>query len=155
MGKDNHSEQTDIRKALVSKMSPGWEPSISCDSGWDWILEDLNSKLEFLDPSYRVGQIKEKFGTLRFYFDTDAKFEIREIMNSLVELAEYWSSITCELCGNSSGKSDPNKGIKFDETVKLRNNNYLVKTLCVICAIEEKFDLPDSGLVADEKSSNI
>jgi hypothetical protein len=146
--------EVNIRKVLISKMSAGWGPWISCDSGWDWILEDLNSKLEFLDPNYKVAQVKEKFGTLRFYFDTEATGEKLKIMNDLVELAERWSSITCESCGNSNGKSNPNKGVKYDETVKLRSRSYLVKTLCIICAIEQKFDLDDSGFVADEETSN-
>lgn len=54
-------------------------------------------------------QVKEKFGTLRFYFDGGD-----EAIHGMVELAEYMSSVTCEECGKPG---------------KLRGGGW-VRTLC-------------------------
>jgi len=79
---------------------------IDCGTGWDCILEDLCRNLEkIINVKIEAGywsemdhpvatQIKEKFGTLRFYISsgTDAMFD-------LIEEAESESSQTCEQCG--------------------------------------------------------
>lgn len=43
-------------------------------------------------------QVKEKFGTLRFYYDGGDQY-----ISGLVSMAEAMSSVTCEVCG-SPGK---------------------------------------------------
>ena len=46
-------------------------------------------------PQVVVTQIKEKFGSLRFYYDGgDAKID------GMVDMAESWAAHTCETCGN-------------------------------------------------------
>lgn len=68
--------------------------------GWNNIIITCNRKLEMLDPDYRILQIKEKFGTLRYYYHTDVKIHsIREAMDRYVRQAEVESSKTCEFCG--------------------------------------------------------
>lgn len=68
--------------------------------GWNRILAQLNAKLSMLDPDYKILQIKEKFGTLRFYYETNtALFSIKEAMNRYVRYAEIESSKICEQCG--------------------------------------------------------
>jgi len=85
----------------------------SCDDGWYQLLYDLSSKLEpliqkFIDekkydpdvyePSCnwwpRATQVKEKFGSLRFYMS----YATSE-MHQLIEEAENLSQVTCERCG--------------------------------------------------------
>lgn len=49
------------------------------------------------EPFYpRASQVKEKFGTLRFYM-SHSKDEI----NKIIRIAEDKSEITCEICGNT------------------------------------------------------
>jgi len=68
--------------------------------GWNDIITRCNRKLSMLDPDYKILQIKEKFGTLRYYYHTDVKtFSIREAMDRYVRQAEIESSKTCEFCG--------------------------------------------------------
>lgn len=56
---------------------------------WPW----LKHLIWFPDTGFAVSQVKEKFGTLRFYCPgNDAIFQY-------TRWAEYLSSITCELCG--------------------------------------------------------
>lgn len=69
--------------------------------GWKPIVQEVHDKLLALDPEYRIVQVKEKFGGLRFYFmpaspDSEAYKEMRDI----VDEAEARSYSVCEECGN-------------------------------------------------------
>jgi len=59
-----------------------------------------------LDPDYEPAQIKEKFGTLRFYFDT--KTELWDSMQAVVTKYEKMSAVTCEACGEAGVLCTPN-----------------------------------------------
>lgn len=83
-----------------SSMCRGFE----CGDGWFWIIKEAAAQLEQLILNYvkrvdfqfrpRASQVKEKFGTLRFYLTagTDA-------MHYVTEEAERKSGKTCEVCG--------------------------------------------------------
>jgi len=68
-------------------INDGWIPIVQK------LIEDINKISENLD--IEVVDIKEKFGTLRFYTDGCSSKEIDE----LIMQAEIESSITCDLCG--------------------------------------------------------
>jgi len=77
-----------------------------CFSGWYDILYDLSASLELLIQDWirahpsgekahpRAHQVKEKFGSLRFYMS----FSTEEMFSAISE-AEEKSIITCEACG--------------------------------------------------------
>jgi hypothetical protein len=46
-------------------------------------------------PQVIVTQVKEKFGTLRFYYDGGD-----ECIDGMVRMAEAMSAVTCEVCGD-------------------------------------------------------
>lgn len=98
--------------------------------GWYSIIINLDNKLSMLDPDYKILQIKEKFGTLRYYYISDTKItSIREAMNRYVRYAEIESSKTCELCG--------------DATMVSRQNNFInkwIKTICKNCSINKMME---------------
>jgi hypothetical protein len=48
-----------------------------------------------LIPQVVVTQVKEKYGTLRFYYDGGD-----ETIDGMVRMAEAMSAITCEVCGD-------------------------------------------------------
>jgi hypothetical protein len=117
----------------VSLMCFGFE----CGDGWFDLLDTLCAQLSVLplDKSSddRIGlrafQVKEKYGTLRFYVDSasDTAF-------ALIEFAEAMSARTCENCGNR-GRT---------------RGQFWVKTLCDVCAktkghADDPTDLPGSG----------
>jgi hypothetical protein len=96
---------------------------LECDEGWYPLLDKLCKKIEqLIDTKYpelktqenpfEVMQVKEKFGTLRFY----TNFSIDEI-DDLITQAEDESARTCEVCSD--------KG-------KLRNYGWY-KTMCKKC----------------------
>lgn len=70
--------------------------------GWFRIIDALSARLEEIieglpagerDEYYAV-QVKEKFGGLRFYMNTET-----EEMSRAIEEAEGRSVVTCEMCG--------------------------------------------------------
>ena len=70
-----------------------------CGEGWFDIIKKLCSQIDELltkkdKKSFRVIQVKEKFGTLRFY----TSFITNEIEKAINE-AEKLSGETCESCG--------------------------------------------------------
>lgn len=117
---------------LLERIPEKWGKYISCNPGWWLILAELETKLNYLDPDYEVNQVKEKYGTLRFYYQPTKGGVIQDIMDDCVRQAEYLSSKTCEMCGSSCARSIPEK-VKWDSTVKLRNGGWY-KTLCNTCA---------------------
>lgn len=56
----------DLRKILL-RIPPRWGRWISCDSGWYPLIVELDKKLAEIFPDYELHQVKEKFGTLRYY----------------------------------------------------------------------------------------
>lgn len=73
--------------------------TFECAGGWRHLLEDLlrdiDATLSTEDREvFQVSQIKEKYGTLRFY--THA---FSDDVERLVEVAERRSAMTCEVCG--------------------------------------------------------
>ena len=101
------------KKRLKTK---GWYGCIAPD-GWKDIVEKTDEMLARIDPDYEITQVKEKYGTLRYYFTTGVEQEKREIMYALVGYAEFKSAHTCEVCG------------KWGE---LRDGGY-IRTLCDTC----------------------
>jgi len=73
---------------------------VECNNGWFNIINmlcrniqsHLNWKKEI--PQVVVTQVKEKFGSLRFYYDGGDEY-----VSGLVDMAEAISEVTCEVCG--------------------------------------------------------
>ena len=74
---------------------------VACRVGWFNIINQLCQTIQsHLDwkPEVEqviVHQVKEKFGTLRFYISGGDEY-----VQGLVRMAESMSSVTCESCGN-------------------------------------------------------
>jgi hypothetical protein len=76
-----------------------------CSNGWYDVLHGLCTEITSaysergIDVDVIPEQIKEKFGTLRFYFSCG--MEMYETVNDIVSKWETISGKTCELCGDS------------------------------------------------------
>lgn len=110
-----------------------------CDDGWFdliWMLslaledeeKQVNDKLSLVDQvverlqgkgpfTIEAVQVKEKYGTLRFYCNATT-----DRARTLIHYAETLSGQTCELCGKYG---------------KIRNKATWLKTLCNECAVKE------------------
>lgn len=133
-----------LRKAPVvtdpndeSRDSPIDYWGVECGDGWfdllDSLLSQFDSHLDRLQMQGvpksqwpRVCQIKEKFGTLRFYLKNTE--ELTPDLMQAIETTETKSAEICDVCGNSG---------------ELRTAGYLV-VLCDSC-----FEAPDEGIVLD------
>lgn len=113
------SNPEDWRAPIRANRVPldGWL-DCSVRDGWKDIVLSTDEMLSHLDPEYKVLQIKEKFGTLRYYFTTEKTGVVNDIMNAVVLAAEVRSERTCEMCG------------KFGT---LRDDRHWMQTLCDAC----------------------
>jgi hypothetical protein len=95
-----------------------------CRDGWEPLIRKLSEQLTFLakveGAPVRASQVKEKYGTLRFYTDSET-----EIMRACIAYAEDLSAQTCEDCG------------KYART---RSKGW-VATLCAPCAYKQGYPL--------------
>lgn len=60
----------------------------------DELLKSSARKVFDLVPQVVAAQVKEKFGTLRFYYDGGDS-----VIEGMVYMAESMSGVTCEVCG--------------------------------------------------------
>jgi len=99
---------------------------LECGAGWKDIVDRTHEKLKYIDPDYTIFQIKEKFGGLRYYFDTSLEYGStpHNIMNDIVSAAEFEASNTCEMCGTSGRIKE----------VELRVDHYWYYTYCKECS---------------------
>jgi len=96
------------------------EHEIFVGPGWYGILAATNYALNVIDPDYKVTQVKEKLGGLRYYYSpsTGVSKHDQLQMREIVEDAERVAWQTCEECGDSG---------------RLHKNSWNVKTLCEEC----------------------
>ena len=111
---------------------------IDTDDGWFLLLYKLCKHLQWDTdknkyPQVIATQVKEKFGTLRFYYALDCsenagkedeRTSVRRCAehDGAIQFAENMSSIICEACG------------QMDETVEAKIRGRWYKTLCAFCA---------------------
>lgn len=134
------NEYADDLLDILYRIPDGWGRWISCDKGWYELLAETNRKLKFLYPSYEIHQVKEKYGTLRFYWGipsiketvSDEEREklaiVQKIMSDVAHAAEIQSAYVCETCGASG-------------TTRVSGNWY--KTLCYACAKEQEYPVEE------------
>jgi hypothetical protein len=102
-----------------------------CGDGWFNILLALSVGIERLsrdmdDEQYPMAmQVKEKFGTLRFYIGAGS-----EAVCALIEMAEMLSAVTCDRCGGP-GRECLKGG--------------WCATLCEKCADEQGYEIDREG----------
>ncbi len=96
-------------KMMVNRNKPMTETCMcwgfECGDGWFNILNQLMGNIQHhidwknrngeIVPQVTLDQVKEKFGTLRFYYTGGDEY-----IHGMVALAEAMSGVTCESCGN-------------------------------------------------------
>lgn len=123
---DDAGEYEAALRSLLARIPDGWGRWIRCGPGWYPILARLEGRLRRTDPDYQVYQIKEKFGTLRFYWTS----RNRDVGT------EAEAARTCEQCGNPG---------------RLRKRNGWFRTVCDDCAQSGRYeDLPPDDDDEDE-----
>ena len=96
-------------KMMVNRNLPMTETCMcwgfDCGDGWYNILNQLMGNIQHhidwknrngeVVPQVILDQVKEKFGTLRFYYSGGDDY-----ISGMVAMAEAMSGVTCEGCGN-------------------------------------------------------
>jgi hypothetical protein len=100
---------------------------IECGDGWYWLIDNLCQTIQsYLDNNKHLGisqviavQVKEKYGTLRFYYSGGD-----ETVGGMVWFAEHLSGRICESCGSAKDVAKTQGG--------------WIQTLCGVCRQEEE-----------------
>ena len=98
-GESPPSTRLDPRRSsmapILARMDDATDRAVRVDAGWDDVLLEVDQRLAALDPDYKVFQVKEKFGGLRFSCSLDRHPEgYRVIADAELEAAQR-----CERCG--------------------------------------------------------
>jgi hypothetical protein len=83
---------------IVDRIHPGYTKRIECSEGWYELIFDCDRELAAIDPDYTIYQVKQKFGSLRFYFESTDEVKKAQ-MSDVVREYEPKSLRTCELTG--------------------------------------------------------
>jgi hypothetical protein len=84
--------------ALKLKIKEPYLPYVDVDAGWYQLVLDCDEELSAIDPNYDLQQVKEKFGSLRYYFQPSDS-TLRKEMDAVVAKYEELASKTCEATG--------------------------------------------------------
>jgi len=87
-------------KSIMESLIPF---GLECGSGWYRIIDTLCRLIQHYvqdhpDNSVEAVQVKEKFGSLRFYINGGDDY-----VDGLITFAEAMSYMTCEQCGSTDG----------------------------------------------------
>jgi hypothetical protein len=111
---------------------PGWSPIVfgfEVGNGWAELLENIFNVIGALDTNKTliIDQIKEKFGTLRFYYSHIGTIDDKtaDLISWVVRCGENESGYTCERCGAPA---------------KVESVNHWLSCMCKSCAKEVKRD---------------
>jgi len=79
----------------------GWLEAEDVGEGWRPLLVEMDRRLSELDPDYQIGQIKEKFAGLRYYFAPSPWVDeiTKQKMWAIEAEIEARSYQICEECG--------------------------------------------------------
>lgn len=120
---------TELKTAYPKLLAKIEEDSFYVGDGWFNLLfltceriqvqiDNYISDAEYKEQIYAV-QIKEKFGTLRFYLNKD-----NPAIRGIVDMAEAYSRVVCEECGNVGKKTiSTNKVVRTFCDVHLKEND--------------------------------
>ena len=96
---------------------------VECPEGWYDVIEEAVEKLSKFEEHVRVEQIKEKFGTLRFYTDGG-----NEHTNTVISFVEYISGFICETTGKTDDVGYNKKGwikVHHNSLAKSKDFHYI------------------------------
>lgn len=91
-------DEFSIVDELKSRIQDPYPKTVSCGQGWNGLLTDLHNKLVGVDPHYTIFQVKEKFGSLQFYFEPSDP-AVAKACYRIVSMYERLSERVCEVTG--------------------------------------------------------
>ena len=107
---------------ILLRFHPTFPATVSCDEGWFPLIERLHNDILKIDPDYKIYQIKEKFGGLRYYYSPSNPSQ-RDKMDAIVSKYEKICGMTCEVTGKHG--SLMRNGTKPFSRVKTLNESFI------------------------------
>lgn len=92
------SHLSDVINDIKSHDGNGYQV-LQAEKGWWELITQCHTELKRIDPKYRIIQIKQKFGGLRYYFTTELGPETVELMHEIVRKYEKRLDTVCEHSG--------------------------------------------------------
>ena len=83
----------DLQDIINRMVEPAPWNRIWCGPGWYKIIVECHNQLKAIDPDYKVLQIKDKFNSLRFYFESQST-RIQEMYNIVHKYEHLSQSIS-------------------------------------------------------------
>jgi len=91
---NDYVDESDFPEDIQKRLKAGMGCGASIGKGWLPIVIRLNEALGRIYPDYKIDQIKEKFGGLRYYV-SGAGQEAHDV----IAAAEEEAARTCDICG--------------------------------------------------------
>lgn len=100
-------EYTEDLARIMGRIPDGWGRWIGVSRGWYPIIIRLDKAISELVGDYELHQVKEKFGSLRYYCEVPSSEDVQdedrvasqEAVEKLISAAEHVAGKTCEECG--------------------------------------------------------
>lgn len=111
MGIDD--DMTGMPPDLQKRVDAGMGCGSYLMDGWRELIIQLDEDIARLDPDYKVDQIKEKFGGLRYYItisNEGVSKEVSEEVYALINIAEDRSMELCDICGKVGTRATQSRG---------------------------------------------
>lgn len=84
---------------LKEKIAPEYMQVIDVDEGWYQLVIDCDRELALFDPHYKILQVKEKFGGLRYYIRPSETCYEPKRLHDVISKYEELAAKTCEATG--------------------------------------------------------
>lgn len=97
-----------VRARLAAKFDNRWN-TLDHGDGWIPLVDRLDRQISEIVPDYKIGQVKEKFGGLRYYIGA-VPSEVFDRVYALITAAEEESFSICESCGTTENVTTGGKG---------------------------------------------
>lgn len=85
---------------ILYRFADGFNSSINVGWGWADLIEECHEAVVRFDPHYKVYQVKEKYGGLRYYAKPSVDALIYKV-NAIITPFEHRSYLICEVCGSN------------------------------------------------------
>lgn len=67
-------------------------------NAWLELVHDIDSIMSLVDPDYELFQVKDKFGQLRYYWQTEKPHAI-DMLDKIASMGERAATTICAMCG--------------------------------------------------------
>jgi hypothetical protein len=87
---------------LKKKIVPEYRKTIDVDEGWYQLVVDCDKELTGADPDYKIYQVKEKFGGLRYY-TRPSNLDDKDTLKRIADIIAKYEDIASKTCSATGG----------------------------------------------------